>query len=307
MTRCIAHLVAAPKSEASHRSAWIGVAPLVVLPALIVACGVGLPPWVFMWVLAMAIFAGCKWLTWWDAGAARRAASVPCNLIYLLAYSGLDASHFLRGGAAASPPTAKQWLVAIAKTLFGAAVFWGAARFAPASQPIFRGWVGMVGVIFMLHFGLFDVLTYTWRRVGVDADVLMDRPLAAPTLADFWGNRWNRAFKQLVHDHLFRPFSRRVGPAWATFTTFVASGLVHDLVISLPAGAGFGLPTAYFVLQGVGVLTQRGQIGKRLHIDHGPAGRLFTLAVIVGPMFWLFHPWFVQRVFVPFMHACGAL
>jgi Membrane bound O-acyl transferase family len=324
MTRCIAPAPAsepAPASDSSRgrarqvatppaarkKTVCLGLAPLIVLPALAIALCATLPPWVFMWLLAVAIFAGCKWLTWWDAAPARRDASLTRNLIYLTAYPGLDASHFLRDGAPPRTPDATQWLTAVARTFLGAALFWGVARFAPAGQPVFRGWVGMVGVIFMLHFGLFDVLTYTWRKFGVEADVLMDRPLGAPTLADFWGNRWNRAFKRLVHDHLFRPLSRRVGPAWATFITFIASGLVHDLVISLPAGAGFGLPTAYFALQGAGVLVQRGPLGKRLHIDHGPTGRVFTLAVLICPMFWLFHPAFVQRVFVPFMHACGAL
>jgi hypothetical protein len=30
-------------------------------------------------------------------------------------------------------------------------------------------------------------------------------------------------------------------------------------------------------------------------------------AVIIAPVFWLFHPWFVQRVIIPFMQAIHAL
>ena len=36
-------------------------------------------------------------------------------------------------------------------------------------------------------------------------------------------------------------------------------------------------------------------------------GRLFTLAIVAAPAFWLFHPPFVRRVILPFMQAIGAL
>ena len=80
---------------------------------------------------------------------------------------------------------------------------------------------------------------------------------------------------------------------------FFISGLIHELVISLPAGAGYGLPTAYFLLQGIGILTER--VLPRIR------GRIFTILITAVPAFWLFHPPFVRIVFLPFMKAIGAL
>src|ERR1700682_2018251 len=52
---------------ALDRSGWIGWFPLMLLPAAAIAERNLLPPWAFMWLLALAIFAGCKWATFWRA------------------------------------------------------------------------------------------------------------------------------------------------------------------------------------------------------------------------------------------------
>jgi len=88
---------------------------------------------------------------------------------------------------------------------------------------------------------------------------------------------------------------------------FVVSGFIHDLVISLPAHGGYGLPTGYFLLQGFGVSLERSGTGRRLGLQQGFLGWLCMFVFTVGPAFWLFHPAFVSRVIVPFMKAIGAL
>lgn len=70
----------------------------------------------------------------------------------------------------------------------------------------------MAGLIFVLHFGSFHLLSCAWRAAGVDARPLMHWPVAATSLADFWGRRWNTAFRDLTHRFLFRPLTRRLGP-----------------------------------------------------------------------------------------------
>ncbi len=89
--------------------------------------------------------------------------------------------------------------------------------------------------------------------------------------------------------------------------TFAGSGLLHDLVISVPARGGYGLPTAYFLLQGAGLLFERSRIGLRLGLRRGPWGRPYALVVAAAPAFWLFHPPFVLHVIVPFMRTLGAI
>src|SRR5262249_38299146 len=141
--------------------------------------------------------------------------------------------------------------------------------------PLLRGWFGMLGIILLLHFGLFEVLAYCWRRMGVDAEPVMHAPLLSTSLGEFWGKRWNTAFHELAHKLAFQPLAGPLGPAGATLVVFFISGLVHELVISLPARGGYGLPTAYFVLQGCGVLAERSRFGRRLGLGKGIRGRLF--------------------------------
>jgi len=97
-----------------------------------------------------------------------------------------------------------------------------------------------------------------------------------------------------------------LGPPAATLAAFFVSGLIHDLVISLPAGGGYGLPTGYFVLQGIGVLVERSALGKRAGIGSGVRGWVFTLLLTAGPAFWLFHPVFVRQVMLPFFAWIGS-
>jgi hypothetical protein len=134
----------------------------------------------------------------------------------------------------------------------------------------------------------------------------MRSPFLATSLAEFWSARWNTAFHLLAQDVAFRPLARRRGPTGATIGVFLISGLVHEAVISLPARGGFGLPTAYFVLQGLGVLAERARCGRRLGLGRGLRGWLFALICAAGPAFWLFHPPFIHRVILPMLQAIGA-
>jgi alginate O-acetyltransferase complex protein AlgI len=140
----------------------------------------------------------------------------------------------------------------------------------------------------------------------VDARPLMNWPVVSASLSEFWGRRWNTAFRDLAHRFLFRPLAGRLGPRAGLAAGFLFSGAVHDLVISAPAGGGYGLPTLYFVVQGLGLLAERSRAGRRLRLDGGWRGRGFTALVVVGPAFGLFHPPFVRGVVLPFLAAIGA-
>jgi len=219
----------------------------------------------------------------------------------------MDAETFLRPTTKAVPPPAAEWAWAALKTSFGAALLWVVARNVPSSQPLRRGWVSLLGLIFLLHFGTFHILSILWRRAGVTAPPIMRTPALATSLSSFWGRRWNAGFHQLVHSLVFRRLHAKLGRAGATLSAFLVSGLIHDLVISLPAKGGYGLPTAYFTLQAIGMLFERSSAGKLLGVRRGVAGWLFTLVVAGGPALWLFHPPFVKRVILPFLHAVRAL
>jgi len=259
-----------------------------------------------MWTLAFAIYAGCKWLTWWsDRSRACRPAWR--SVAYLLAWPGMDAEAFLDATVHVLRPPLRSWLFAFAETSLGTVLLWVVARSVPESHPLLRGWAGMVGAILLLHFGVFQMVALFWQARGVNAQAIMAAPLRSASLSEFWGKRWNLGFHQLAHDWIFAPLHRRLGTFVAGWLVFAVSGLVHDLVISLPAHAGYGLPTAYFLLQGAGVALERSSFGKRLGLRRGWRGWLFMAACTAGPAFLLFHPAFVMQVILPFMEAIRAL
>ena len=132
----------------------------------------------------------------------------------------------------------------------------------------------------------------------------MSKPILSKTLSEFWGKRWNLGFRQLAHDFIFRPLYKRIGVAAAGLLVFVVSGLIHDLVISLPARGGYGLPTAYFMLQGLGVTLERSASRQAARSAEGTVGWIFMVIVTAAPAFWLFHPPFVCVSYFPSCTRC---
>jgi hypothetical protein len=270
--------------------------------------------WIWMWATAGTLFAGCKWLTYRAAVRPRAAAAGgvgwPRACGYLLAWPGMDAHAFFFStrtvAAAAARPALIEWLAASVKTLFGITLTWGVARAALPAHPLVAGWIGMIGIVFLLHFGVFHLLSLAWRQAGVDAEPLMRNPLRATSLAEFWGRRWNTAFHALATRFSFRPLRRVTSAATASVLVFLLSGLVHELVITLPARGGYGLPTAYFLLQALGLAAERSTQGRRLGLGRGWRGWIFTILVTAGPAFVLFPPVFIRNVILPMLSAVGA-
>ena len=295
-----------PAHTAPHKWHLIHVAPLLLLPVLVPAFGAQLPAWAFMWALAFALFAGCKWLTYAMAIDRGVRTGLGRSLGYLFAWIGMDANEFLRADKRPAKPGFAEWFSAVANTLLGAALLWIVARRMLPLNPLAAGWTGMIGIVLILHFGLFQILSLSWRTNGVAATPLMRTPIAATSLAEFWGRRWNTAFHELVHRFTFRPLCRRTGASYATLIVFAISGLVHELLISVPARGGFGLPTAYFLIQGLGIVGEHTATGRRMGLGRGLRGRLFTIAVTAVPVMLLLHPPFVHNVILPMLNVIGA-
>lgn len=272
--------------------------PSALVPALLTACAVALgfvlprevfPGWLWMWTIAGALWLGFKFTSWRRAGgrAVFGIRTFPC-----CAWVGMDAKAFESRSDARHLPV----LAPLLRAGLGATLLWG---LAPALEaPIPRGWLGMIGLLLLCHFGLFDLLAAFWNRVGYLVEPIMDAPWRSRTLAEFWGQRWNRAFSDFARVALFRPLVRRFGIAVGTLAGFAFSGLAHELVISLPAGGGYGLPTLYFLLQGLGVLAERrGKFARHRF------GRAFPWIAVLLPAGLLFHPPFLENVMHPFLQA----
>jgi len=259
-----------------------------------------------MWSLAFAIFLGLKWATWWRARD-RVVHRSSRSLAYLFAWPGMDAEAFLDSNRAVAAPRKQEWLAAAIKTLFGIFLLWFVVRRIPSDYPLLQGWIGLLGLVSFLHFGTFYLIALFWQSRGIDAQPIMAKPLLSQSLSEFWGRRWNLGFRQLAHELIFHPLYKRIGVTSAGLLVFVVSGLIHDLVISLPARAGYGLPTLYFILQGLGVTLERSFLGHTLGLQNGIPARIFLFLITAAPAFWLFHPAFVMRVIIPFLRAIHSL
>jgi hypothetical protein len=262
--------------------------------------------WIQMWVVVLSLFVAAKIFT------LERLPSLPARAInsrvlaYVFFWPGMDAHAFFADAAVATPRL-REWLMAGAKALGGAAILWVGVRLVPARHPLLIAWVGMVGIVFLLHFGAFHLLSLFWRTHGIDARPMMRFPARATSVSEFWGRRWNAAFRDLMDAAIFRPLARRNGPLLAMLGVFLISGVLHELVISWPARGGYGLPTLYFAVQAAGLLVERSRFGKAFKLGSGFVGWCFVLLVVGAPAICLFHPRFIYAVILPMFHAIHAI
>jgi len=152
-------------------------------------------------------------------------------------------------------------------------------------------------VLFIFHFGLLDLNAQIWAALGRKTKPIMNEPWKALSLAEFWGKRWNMAFRDAAHQILFKPIRKSFGVKFAILSVFIFSGLVHETVISLPAEGGYGGPMVYFLLQYLGLCIQK----EYTHFDN----RFVTWLFLVMPLPLLFHKAFFLNVFIPFSNAIG--
>lgn len=154
------------------------------------------------------------------------------------------------------------------------------------------GWLAVLGFLLMLHFGFSRMLFSGLAMTGINAYPLFNEPLCSKSLQDFWSKRWNVPFVEM-NKLCFMPLVRDRFPKGLTvFLIFLLSGLLHELGISYPVNAGWGLPTLYFMIQGLSFLFER----KFLLKSEGWLKRLWTALVVILPLPLLFHHSFREQV-----------
>lgn len=249
-----------------------------------------------MWGIAVTLFAVFKTISF--LCVTTPPASAGRKLAYLFLWPGMDAAAFL-GRRPVLSPAPSEWGAALLKTATGIALLAGSRT---ADAPLLRGWIAIVGIILSLHFGFFHALSCFWRAQGIEAAPLMNRPLAATSVSAFWSRHWNTAFRDLTHHFVFLPLLRPAGARGAVLGTFMFSGLLHELAITVPAGGGYGGPTLFFMVQGSAMILEWS------HRDSmtPKKGWFFTQGLLVLTLPLLVFPPFVLRVinpFVDFLHG----
>lgn len=158
--------------------------------------------------------------------------------------------------------------------------------------------MSFIPLIMIFHFGLFNMLSSFWATFGVSVTPLMDAPWRALSLSEFWGKRWNIAFIQMIRITVFLPLSKRANASLALLTAFLLSGVFHEVALSLPVSAGFGLPLLYFMIQVMLIKIERLFIKRKNTVIQ----RVWTFSCLLLPFPLLFHASFVKEIFVPLLH-----
>jgi hypothetical protein len=106
-------------------------------------------------------------------------------------------------------------------------------------------------------------------------------PWRARSISEFWTGRWNRWVADWLAQFVYRPLRR-----WrvlALLMTFLASGLMHEVFMSVPlmitTGHNIiGLPTLYFMIQTAAVMVDRLLAG-----GHAVIRRLLLWVAVAAP------------------------
>jgi alginate O-acetyltransferase complex protein AlgI len=251
-----------------------------------------------MVVLCVALWLSCKAVVGVETRRAGHALPAFWPWVgFALLWMGMRPAVFAaprrpRGDAAILIVRGTRWFLAGLALLFLARWVWSTfTHLDENARLILASAVALPALSMMLHFGLINIAAGLWRRIGFDCRPLFRAPLRSQSLAEFWGQRWNAAFTELLTLAIYRPL-RRLGPGVATLAVFFMSGLIHEAAISVPVRVGYGLPTLYFILHGCLVLLER-----RL----GIGGRAWTLAWLALPLPMLFHPWFLAGTVWPLL------
>jgi hypothetical protein len=272
---------------------------LASLFAVTIPLGLELEPWLYMWLLAFEMYCFFKWITLIYHPGVSSGLGYPT--LYLVGWVGMDPTPFKYRNQEHVSGNLNLLFGGLANCAIGLLFFLSAEQL-PSSLWLLQGWLICIGIIMILHFGSFRILAWFWRRCGFDVEPIMKFPMSAKTVSEFWGGRWNLAFNQLVYPFVFKPLSKRLGPVYGVLITFLISGLIHEIVISLPSRGGWGFPTLYFVLQGFTMLFEKSRVFKGMRPI---PRRILSWLVIVTPAFFLFHPPFMKSVIIPFARSIG--
>ncbi len=114
-----------------------------------------------------------------------------------------------------------------------------------------------VVAFFLMVVPLLAMVSASWRLAGGRGRDFMENPFAARTPADFW-RRYNRPAQQFFREDVFRLLGGKRHPLRMALATFFVSALLHEYAFDVGAGRVQGYQTAFFLLQGGGMVATMG-------------------------------------------------
>ncbi|GDX80329.1 hypothetical protein LBMAG42_21400 [Deltaproteobacteria bacterium] len=124
--------------------------------------------------------------------------------------------------------------------------------------PLLQRWgCGTIG--FYLSFEAIDRLARVlYGLVGFEVEPGQRMPIAARTIAEFWGIRWNSIVRRWLSAVAFLPLARRGRPVVGGLLAFALSALIHAYLLLPAVGVrAAALMGGFFLLQGVFVAIER--------------------------------------------------
>lgn len=236
-------------------------------------------------------------------GAGNRSA-LRCVLFWLL-WPGVRPDRFEVAEEDAAPE-ARTFVVGYAFALGGLALALVSFLARPVVGMAASTWLLLLAIFAVVHSGIGRLLPFGLRWIGIAVPPLFDDPLRSSSVAEFWSARWNRPFIGMNRLFVTEPLAGRIGTSGAVAAGFAVSALLHELAISYPAGAGWGGPAAYFLLQAAFFGAERSLLG-RPNGDYPWLRRAWTLLAVLGPLPLLFHGPFRMTFLAPVVEAGRAL
>jgi hypothetical protein len=148
-----------------------------------------------------------------------------------------------------------------------------------AASALCRLFAGIVFVYALAAFAA-DLTHFCFLASGTAMRPIHVTPVAARSLRDFWGKRWNRAMSAWLYRFIFLPLAHRHHPNPGLICVFLVSAAIHAWLplVALGASAAFSAG-AFFCLQGVFILAE-----DRLHVCAWPIplARVWTLGILLA-------------------------
>ncbi|CAI9773113.1 unnamed protein product [Fraxinus pennsylvanica] len=156
---------------------------------------------------------------------------------------------------------------------------------------------------FCLEIGLAIAAAMVRDLLGVELERQFNEPYLSTSLQDFWGHRWNIMVSRILRPIIYIPVRswsiNILGHKWAALpaimSTFVVSGLIHELIFFYLGRAKTTWEvTRFFLLHGARLTAEiavKKSNNKRVRI-HVPKiiARISTVGFMMITGIWLFFP-----------------